>query len=68
MTNSLLIQLVEELETVGKGFKNTEETKEDEGGHAFGYHRHWAIREEINGTPARTPSELQAKAPLVSLM
>ena len=57
-----MIQLVDELEIVAKGFENTEETRLDEGGHAFGYHRHWTLREAINSVPARTLSGLKAKA------
>ena len=61
MTNSPLIQLVAELEIVNSEMLPPEAGC-GEDGHAIGYHRHWAIREEINATPARTFAELEAKA------
>ncbi len=62
MTNSVLIQLVAELEMVDIETTRLHKAEGDDAEYLASSERHWAIREAINATPALTLSELKAKA------
>jgi hypothetical protein len=62
MTTDLLMKLVADLEIANLESTCLYEAATADSEYLPSYERHWAIREVINATPARTLPELRAKA------